>query len=89
MGGEVVTDLILFLSSLAKHRVFNTYPSSCYVLLRCAALSQDFSASALTFGAGPFFLGGLPYALWGDQQYPVGASCSFSSAMTLKTVSRH
>lgn len=34
-------------------------------------------------------LGGLPYALWGDQQYPVGASCAFSSAVSLKTVSRH
>lgn len=34
-------------------------------------------------------LGGLHYALWGDQQYPVGASCAFSSAVSLKTVSRH
>ena len=47
------------------------------------------SLRTLTFGAGSFFLWGLPYALWGDQQYPVGASCAFSPAVTLKTVSRH
>lgn len=89
-GGGVVTDLILFLSSLAKHHVFKTDLSSCYVLIWCvAAVSGFLSLRTLTFGAGSFFLWGLPYALWGDQQYPVGASCAFSPAVTLKTVSRH